>query len=58
MACSIAENEPLKKLADDLKIPHQCHSTRPRCIQGFERREGNNILGIPGRGNRILPGAL
>lgn len=48
MACSIAENVPLKSLAEELNLPHQCHSTRPRCIQGFEQRDGNNVFGIPG----------
>lgn len=48
MACSIAENTPLKRLAEELKIPHLCHSTRPRCIMGLEQRHDNNVFGIPG----------
>jgi hypothetical protein len=48
MGCHLAENGPLKRLRDDLGFPDQCHSLRPRCIEGFEPRKGSAVLGAPG----------
>jgi hypothetical protein len=48
MVCSIADNTPLKQLQLDLGLPSQCHSVRPHCIQGYESRTGNHVLGLPG----------
>jgi hypothetical protein len=48
MGCHLAENEPLKRLRNDLGLPDQCHSLRSRCIQRFESRNGNGVLGAPG----------
>lgn len=48
MVCSIADNTPLKKLQLDLGLPSQCHSVRPHCIQGYEPKTGDYVLGLPG----------
>jgi hypothetical protein len=48
MVCSIADNTPLRRLQLDLELPSQCHSLRPRCIQGYEARTGTYALGLPG----------
>lgn len=48
MACSIADNTPLKKLQVDLGLPPQCHSLRAHCIQGYESRTVEHTLGLPG----------
>lgn len=48
MACSIAENEPLKALRNELGIPNQCHSLRKDCFHKLNHPVGNYTLGIPG----------
>jgi hypothetical protein len=48
MACRIAENKPLKKLASDLDLQHMCHSLRGDCIQSLERAQGEAVMGSPG----------
>ena len=48
MACSIAENQPLLRLAETLGVSHQCHSTRPRCVAGLSAKRCDAVFGIPG----------
>ncbi len=48
MTCKIADNEPLKRLREDLDLPFQCHSFREHCAQGYERATGDLALGVPG----------
>lgn len=48
MGCSIAENEPLKKLRKELGIQNQCHSLREDCFHELGRPKGEFTLGIPG----------
>lgn len=48
MVCSIADNNPLKKLERELGLPTHCHGKRRDCIHGFATREGEFVLGLPG----------
>ena len=48
MACKIAENEPLKWLRSELRLPMICHSLRTDCIHNLFKPSGNFTLGIPG----------
>jgi hypothetical protein len=48
MACTIADNPPLKRLQTELGLSPQCHSFREHCIQGYEPRITDYALGAPG----------
>ncbi|MBE2284579.1 MAG: hypothetical protein IAE77_14070 [Prosthecobacter sp.] len=48
MACSVANNTPLKRLEAELNLPKRCHGRRAHCIKGFEAAPADSILGMPG----------
>ena len=48
MVCSIADNNPLKKLERELNLPRRCHGKRRECIHGFATQDGDFVMGLPG----------
>jgi hypothetical protein len=48
MACSIAENKPLKALRQKLNLPVFCHGIREDCLHNYLAHTGKGTMGIPG----------
>ena len=48
MACKIAENLPLSKLAKSLGVPVRCHGRRHACIQNLAMESEDVVLGAAG----------